>query len=92
MFCRANRSFGTPGFSANPICVTAFSSGTKDLILSGLGVGWVPFSMVHRELASGELISVANHFGREPLKVAVFADTKAQAAIDLLALWSNDPA
>lgn len=86
---RAERPFGTPGSSANPVCVTAFSSGTKELVLSGLGVGWVPFSMVHRELASGELISLAHHFGQELLRVAVFADSKTQVAMDLLAFWST---
>lgn len=88
---RGNRFFSTPALSRNPICVTAFSNGTKELVLAGLGVGWVPFSMVHRELASGELISLANHFGRELITVTVFADSKVDTATELLQLWSNRP-
>lgn len=86
---RGERRFGTSSFSANPVCVTAFSNGIRELVLRGLGVGWVPFSMVHREVASGELISLVNHLGKEPLKVAVFADGKSDAAVSLLEFWSK---
>ena len=86
---RADRNFGTASTSFGPVCVTAFSSGTKELILHGIGVGWVPFSMVHKELASGELISLANHYGREPLQVAIFADSKVTTAVDLLEFWTK---
>ena len=92
VLARSERVFGTPGHSANPVCISAFSSGIKELVLSGLGVGWVPFSMVHREIASGDLVSLAHQFGQEPLRVALFADTEDKIAMDLLALWSQDQA
>ena len=34
------------------------------MILNGLGVGWLPFSMVHREIENGELISLRNQLGQ----------------------------
>jgi len=86
---RANRPFGTVSASSAPVCVTAFSSGTKELIAQGIGVGWVPFSMVYKELASGDLVSLADRFGREPLQVAVFADGKVAAAVELLEFWTS---
>ena len=86
---RADRAFGTPSRSAQSSCVTAFSSGTKELVLGGIGVGWLPFSMVHREITSGDLISLANHLGQVELKVALFADSKVTPAMDLLTLWSK---
>ena len=89
---RSERLFGTPGHSVNPACVTAFSSGVLELVLRGFGVGWLPYSMVHREVASGDLISLVNSLGKEPLKVAVFADGKVEQALDLLDLWSKHPA
>ncbi len=89
---RSERLFGTPGHSVNPVCVTAFSSGVLELVLRGFGVGWLPYSMVHREVASGDLISLVNSLGKEPLKVAVFADGKVEQALDLLDLWSKHPA
>ena len=86
---RAGTKFGTANDSVGPACVTAFSSGTKELVLQGIGVGWMPFSMVHKELASGELVSLANHYGREPLNVTILADSKTAAAVDLLEFWTR---
>jgi len=92
VLARSERAFGTPGHSSNPVCITAFSSGVKELVQSGLGVGWIPYSMVYREIASGELISLSNQFGQEPLHVALFADSKDSVAMDLLSLWSQENA
>lgn len=86
----SQRRFGTSGFSANPVCVTAFSSGTLELVLKGLGVGWLPYSMAHREIAAGGLISLANTLGQEELQVLIFADRGTKAASDLAAFWGDN--
>ena len=86
---RAEKSFGTTATSLEPICVSAFSSGVKELVSRGIGVGWVPFSMVHGELAKGGLISLTNHLGKVPLEVAIFADSKTSSAIDLFKAWTQ---
>lgn len=83
------RAFGTQEFSLNPACETAFSSGIKELVLKGIGIGWLPYSMVHREVESGDLISLANRFGTEPLALAVYADTTHQMAVSLLKVWTT---
>ena len=83
------RPFATQAFSANPVCETAFSTGIRELVLKGLGVGWVPFSMAYREIESGELISLAIRFGQEAREVAVYADTRVDAAAALLKVWSK---
>jgi DNA-binding transcriptional LysR family regulator len=44
--------------------------------LKGLGVGWLPFSMIHKEIESGALISLAVQYGKEPLQVAIYADQR----------------
>jgi DNA-binding transcriptional LysR family regulator len=85
---KAQRPFSTQGHSINPVCETAFSSGIKELALKGIGVGWLPFSMAYRELGSGQLISLANRFGKEPLEVAIYADTANQMAVSLLDVWT----
>ncbi|MFC3615329.1 LysR family transcriptional regulator [Lutimaribacter marinistellae] len=88
---KGQRPFGTADFSTNPICQTAFSSGAKEMILNGLGVGWLPFSMVHKEIESGELISLRNQFGQETLEVAVYAHHQLEMAKNLVAFWANKP-
>jgi DNA-binding transcriptional LysR family regulator len=69
VLAQSRRPFGTAEFSSYPFCETAFSSGAKEMILNGLGVGWLPFSMVHKEIESGELISLRSQFGQEILPI-----------------------
>ena len=69
--------------------MTAFSSGVREFILAGLGIGWLPFSMVHQEVQSGALISLANAYGKEPLQVAVYADARMPTAQSLMELWTQ---
>jgi DNA-binding transcriptional LysR family regulator len=85
---KSERPFGTQAFSANPVCETAFSTGIRELALKGLGVGWLPFSMAYREIENGDLISLSNQLGREPLEVAVYADGNVKTAVALLDLWA----
>lgn len=80
----AERVFGTRSFCRNPVCETAFSSGIKEMVLKGMGVGWLPFSMVHREIESGDLISLAEGFGRERLEIAVYASVENEMTAPLL--------
>ncbi|WP_299613960.1 LysR family transcriptional regulator [uncultured Tateyamaria sp.] len=84
-----DRPFGIAGSGANAFSVSAFSSGTRELVLQGLGIGWLPFSMAHREIESGELISLANRYGQEALQVAVYANRNVEMAQALMELWSK---
>lgn len=88
---KSQRSFGTADFSKNPICQTAFSSGAKEMILNGLGVGWLPFSMAHKEIESGELISLRHQLGQESLDVVVYAQRQVEMAQVLLDFWAKKP-
>ena len=88
---KGKRPFGTSEFSANPACQTAFSSGAKEMILNGLGVGWLPFSMVHKEIQSGDLISLRHQLGQETLEVAIYAHLEATMANRLIDFWTNTP-
>ena len=85
------RLFGTRNHSKDPVCETAFSSGMKELTLKDIGVSWLPYSMVHRELETGDLISLANTYGQEPLEVAIYADIKEEIALAVLQVWSKAP-
>jgi LysR family transcriptional regulator, hypochlorite-specific transcription factor HypT len=83
------RPFGTPGFSRNSACETAFSSGIKELVLKGIGIGWLPYSMVYREIESGVLISLQSAFGMEPFKIAIYADATHEASLSILEIWKQ---
>lgn len=88
---RNARPFGTANSSAAPMCVTAFSSGTLELVLKGIGVGWLPYSMVHSQVASGTLTSLANHFGKEHLNVSLFSHQNSTGTKELLDFWTGRP-
>ncbi len=83
------KTFGTRRFSETYVCETPFSSGMRELVLKGLGVGWLPFSMAYREIESGQLISLANHFGRVKLEVAIYADCESAMSAELLETWNG---
>ncbi|MEM6407695.1 MAG: LysR family transcriptional regulator [Pseudomonadota bacterium] len=86
---RGERLFSIPSLTENPVCVTAFSSGVLELVLKGIGIGWLPYSMAHREIASGNLLSLSNALGQESLRVLVFADKATPAAQALLDFWGE---
>lgn len=75
--------------SSNIACETAFSNGIKELILKGLGVGWLPLSMSYKEIESGELIALTSQFGRVPLQNALYARASNTVAVDLLDHWES---
>lgn len=85
----AQRPFSTPGLSANAVCETAFSSGIRELVLKGIGIGWLPYSMAHSGIENGDLISLANTLGKEALEVAIYADTANPMAVSLLDVWTT---
>jgi DNA-binding transcriptional LysR family regulator len=86
---KSQRPFGASEPNATPFTMTAFTSGARELVLKGLGVGWLPYSMVYQEIESGALISLANRYGQEPLQVAVYADGKDEMARRLMSLWTK---
>ncbi|MEM8555657.1 MAG: LysR substrate-binding domain-containing protein [Pseudomonadota bacterium] len=86
---RNARAFGTAGQSTNPVCETAFSSGTREMVMQGLGVGWLPMRMIHQELASGSVVSLANRYGQETLDVSIYADARTELAVQLSQFWGR---
>ena len=45
--------------------------------------------MVYREIENGELISMADTLGKEPLTVAIYADSKDEVSMSLLNMWNG---
>ena len=83
----SKRAFATRSSARNPACETAFASGLKEMAMSGLGIGWLPVSMVYREIESGELISLASSYGQEPLEIVLYARVQNPLAATLMDLW-----
>ena len=85
----SGRAFATQTLSKNPVCETALSSGIKEMVLNGIGVGWLPVGMCHKEVASGAMISLAPQLGQEPLEIALYGDLQDATASALIEHWSR---
>lgn len=83
------KPFGTRSTSLNVACETAFSNGIKELILKGLGVGWIPLSMSYSEIESGTLVSLTAQFGKVAVQNALYAYADNDAAMALLGAWES---
>jgi len=83
-------NFATKSTTINPFCQTAYSVGIKEMVLNGLGVSWLPFSMVHRELGSGEIINLSEAYGSVELKIWLYANSENAASIKALDFFKTN--
>lgn len=60
-----------PKFKA--ICESAFSAGVREMALNGIGLAWIPLSLVSREIEAGKLIDRSNLYGSVSLKISLYA-------------------
>lgn len=87
LLSREGCQFPTPDRSLNIVCETAFSAGIKDLVLRGLGVAWLPKSMVCQEVESSEMIDLSDQLGSVRLNIVVYTDSQDQLASMLREYW-----
>ena len=73
-------------YAINIICETAFSVSLKEMVLAGMGVGWLPKSLIKSELLAGELMSLAEELGTCELPVSLYyrRNSGADEILDLL--------
>ncbi len=86
---RAGKPFGTKQLSKHSVCETALSGGIKEMVLKGLGVGWLPLSMCYREIESGDMISLGEQLGSQDLHMVLYANVQNEMAMDLVSLWQS---
>lgn len=80
--------FSTRYTAENPVYETAFSVGIREMVLKGLGVAWLPMSMVYREIETGKLINLARFYGNVPLKIAFYTNSNDDTSYAVRYLWS----
>lgn len=72
---------------SGPVVVeSAFAPGIKEMALAGLGVGWLPASLVEAELRSGALIVCGGADEAIPLRITLHARPSDEIAARLCAL------
>jgi len=89
LLSRFNKPFSTRELSANPVIDSAFTMGIKDCVLQGVGLAWLPLSLTHREIESGELIDLSDRHSRIDLEVVLYWRAPDPSVESLMRLWSN---
>lgn len=89
LLSRFNKPFATRELSANPVVDSAFTMGIKDCVLQGVGVAWLPLSLIHREVESGDLIDLSKQHSRVDLEVVLYWWSPDPTVEALMHLWQN---
>lgn len=80
---------GSAAYLTHPgatVAESAFTVGIKEMAVAGLGLAWLPMSLVYREVQSGSLIVCNNDNETLPLQISLFArpsDPLAKSLCDL---------
>jgi DNA-binding transcriptional LysR family regulator len=56
-----------------PVLQTAFAATIVTLVRQGMGIGWVPQSLIRDDLQKGDVIALNTRFGRIPIDVVLSA-------------------
>ena len=59
-------------FSIETVCEAAFTTGIKEMTLSGMGVAWLPQRLIESELNAGTLVSLQQKLGGARLTIALY--------------------
>ncbi|WP_413616284.1 LysR substrate-binding domain-containing protein [Halomonas cupida] len=75
------------------VCETSFTIGIRELTLAGLGISWLPHSLIRADLEAGRLASLQARLGGPRLVVACYCqsgDGNGVSPIDVLWRLIND--
>ena len=78
----------TTHFTCETVCISAFSGALREMVLAGLGLAWLPRSLITGDLAAGRLAALDPDRMRHPMVVALYARPPAGNASDI-ALWQH---
>ena len=90
LLAAGERPFSTRSRASNPVCETAFSAGIKEMVIKGLGVAWLPVSMVYKEIESGQIVDLSAVYGSVALKIAFYTDAGNDVTNAVRAAWRQD--
>ena len=76
----------TARYRCETVCVSAFSGALREMVLAGLGLGWLPRSLARADIAAGRLAVLDPDRMRHPMAVALYARPPGDNASEV-ALW-----
>jgi DNA-binding transcriptional LysR family regulator len=78
----------TAEFAVETVCISAFSSALREMVLAGLGMAWLPRSLVAADLRAGRLAAIDGDRFRHPLDVVVYAHSPGRDEL-AITLWQH---
>lgn len=66
---------------------SVFLAGIKEMVMAGLGMAWLPQSLIHRELQSGSLVSLEEEMKSVPLQLGLYRNARSASPEALDHLW-----
>lgn len=75
----------SPNLSFDLVCETAFSDSIKSMVLQGMGMSWLPATLVEEDLSRGDLVQLKNLPIHE-MKIMLYRQ-KAARTPEIDALW-----
>ncbi|MCS4504455.1 HTH-type transcriptional regulator YjiE [wastewater metagenome] len=57
------------------VCESAFTMGIKEMTLSGLGIAWLPYHLIEREIQDGSLVALHESLHTPRLNICLYAST-----------------
>jgi len=66
---------------------SVFLAGIKEMVMAGLGMAWLPESLIHRELQSGTLVSLEDEMRSVPLELGLYRNARSTSPEALDQLW-----
>ncbi len=67
-----------------PICESAFSAGVREMVLRGIGVAWLPMSMIWKDREAGRITDLSPLLGSCSLSVCLYAKSDHPLMTDIL--------
>jgi LysR family transcriptional regulator, hypochlorite-specific transcription factor HypT len=78
----------TACFKVETVCISAFSSALRAMVLAGLGMAWLPRSLVGADIESNRLAALDPDRLHHPLDIAVYGRNPRDGDQDV-ALWQH---
>jgi DNA-binding transcriptional LysR family regulator len=78
----------TAAFAVETVCISAFSSALRAMVLAGLGMAWLPVSLIGPDIKSNLLVAIEPERFNHPLDIAVYARQLRGGDQDV-AMWQH---
>jgi LysR family transcriptional regulator, hypochlorite-specific transcription factor HypT len=86
---KLQKPFATHASTSNPITETAFSVGIKEMVANGLGVAWLPMSLIRNEVNTGQFLILEDTSRRIEFEIALYVKSTNPVSEKIQTIWTD---